>query len=75
MNTQRDLYCLVHNKAFDVLVTTDTNPKYRQNLSHRALAIIELTNTSWRRIRTGIAAVPQAMRAPTPGSNEEVEIP
>jgi hypothetical protein len=33
--------------AFDVLITTDRNLRYQQNLSGRRLAILVLPTTSW----------------------------
>jgi len=70
-----DLLRTAEADAFDVLVTTDTNLKYQQNLSHRTLAIVVLSTTSWPRIRSGLEAVAQAVGAATPGSYVEVEIP
>ena len=36
--------------GFSVLVTTDQNLQYQQNLTGRTIAIIVLTTTSWPRI-------------------------
>ena len=36
---------------FEVLVTTDTQLKYQQNLAQRRIAIVVLTTTSWPRIK------------------------
>jgi hypothetical protein len=36
---------------FDVLVTTDQNLRYQQNLVGRSLAILVLPTTSWPKIR------------------------
>jgi hypothetical protein len=38
--------------SFDVLVTTDQNLSYQQNLNERKLAIIVLATTSWPRIKS-----------------------
>ena len=47
--------------AFDVLITTDRNLRYQQNLSGRRLRILGLPTTSWPVIQThieeGVAAV------------------
>lgn len=61
--------------GFDVLVTTDSNLKYQQNLSVRRIAIVVLSTTSWPRIRTAGALVAQAVDAAVPGAYIEVRIP
>jgi len=43
--------------AFDVLITTDKNLRYQQNLSDRHLAILVLPTTSWRIIQAHVAEV------------------
>lgn len=61
--------------GFDVLVTTDSNLKYQQNLSTRRIAIVVLSTTSWPRIRAAGAAVAQAVDAAVPGGYSEVRVP
>ena len=50
--------------GFEVLVTTDRNLRYQQNLTERRIAVVVLTSTSWPRIRqvtpSVVAAVDQA---------------
>lgn len=60
---------------FDVLVTTDANLKYQQNLALRRIAIVVLNTTSWPRIRSASTAVSAAVDAAVPGSYVEVAIP
>lgn len=60
--------------GFDVLVTTDQNLKYQQNLSERRLAVVVLLSTSWPRIQARVSAVVSAVDGATPGSYAEVEI-
>jgi hypothetical protein len=43
--------------GFDLLVTTDQNLKYQQNLSERQLAVVVLLTTSWPKIQARVAAV------------------
>jgi hypothetical protein len=62
-------------EGFAVLVTTDANLKYQQNLSSRRLAIVVLTTTSWPRIQHVADAVVAAVDGATTGSYVEVEIP
>ena len=47
--------------AFDVLVTTDQNIRYQQNLSARSLAVLVLMTTSWPRIRSHVNSVSLAL--------------
>ena len=61
--------------GFDVLVTTDQNLKYQQNLKTRAIAIVVLTTTSWPRIRSSVPAVAAAITASSAGSYAEVVVP
>jgi hypothetical protein len=61
--------------GFDVLITTDTNLKYQQNLALRLIGIVVLSTTSWPRIRAASAAVNAAVDASTPGSYIKVAIP
>jgi hypothetical protein len=61
--------------GFDVLLTTDKNLRYQQNLSGRKLAIVVLGQGRWSLIRRHVAAVVAAVNAANPGSYAEVEIP
>ena len=60
--------------GFEVLVTTDKNLKYQQNLSGRRLAVVVLLSTSWPKIQARASAVAIAVDGSTPGSYIEVEI-
>jgi predicted nuclease of predicted toxin-antitoxin system len=61
--------------GFEVLVTTDKNLSYQQNLTGRKIAIIVLGQGRWTLIRPYVAQVVAAVTAATPGSFVEVEIP
>jgi hypothetical protein len=61
--------------GFEVLLTTDKNLRYQQNLTNRAIAIVVLGKARWPRIKTVIARVAAAVDAATPGSYSEGEIP
>lgn len=61
--------------GFEVLVTTDQNLKYQQNLAVRRIAIVVLSTTSWPRIQQHVPAVLEAMEAVVPGAYLEVPIP
>ena len=70
-----DLLVAAVAAGFDVLVTTDKNMRYQQNLSERAIAIVVLGNAQWPVLRLHVAHVVAAVDAATPGSFTEVDIP
>lgn len=70
-----DLLFAAEAAGFDVLVTTDKNMRYQQNLSARAIAIVVLGNAQWPILRLHVADVVTAVSAATPGSFIEVNIP
>ena len=61
--------------GFEVLVTTDKNLTYQQNLEGRKIAIVVLGRGRWSLIRHHVAQVVAAVNAATPGSFAEVDIP
>jgi hypothetical protein len=61
--------------GFDVLVTTDKNIRYQQNLTGRTIAIVVLGNAQWPVLRSHVAHVVAAIDTATPGSYVEVDIP
>ena len=61
--------------GFEVLVTTDKNLAYQQNLSARKIAVVVLGKGRWSIIKPHVARVVAAVNAATPGSFAEVEIP
>jgi predicted nuclease of predicted toxin-antitoxin system len=62
-------------EGFEVLVTTDKNLSYQQNLTGRKIAIVVLGQGRWTLIRPYVAQVVAAVNSATPGSFAEVEIP
>lgn len=63
------------SEGFEVLVTTDANLKYQQNLAARRIAIVVLSTTSWPRIRAAVDNVAAAVNSASVGSYVEVSIP
>jgi predicted nuclease of predicted toxin-antitoxin system len=61
--------------GFEVLVTTDKNISYQQNLTGRRMAIVVLGQGRWSLIKPHVAGVVAAVNAATPGSFAEVDIP
>jgi hypothetical protein len=68
------LIAAAESNGFDVLLTTDKNLQYQQNLSGRRLAIVVLSTTSWPRIRVGAAKVVEAVTAAVAGSYVQVTV-
>lgn len=60
---------------FALLITTDQNLQYQQNLAARRIAILVLTSTSWPRIRSVTAVVAQAVANIAPLGFVVVSIP
>jgi hypothetical protein len=58
-----------------VLLTTDKNIRYQQNLENRKIAFVVIGNQQWPTLRRYVARVVAAVDAATPGSYSEVEIP
>ena len=61
--------------GFEVLITTDKNLRYQQNLKGRKIALVVLGQGRWSLIRHYVSQVVAAVNAATPGSFVEVEIP
>ena len=58
-----DLIAAAEHGGYSLLITTDQNLRYQQNLSERKIAIIVLTTTSWPRIHRGIDNVLTALES------------
>jgi hypothetical protein len=61
--------------GFDLLLSTDKNIQYQQNLKGRRLAIVILGNAQRPSVHRYIDRVVAAVNAATPGSYAEVDIP
>jgi hypothetical protein len=61
--------------GFDLLLTTDKNLGYQQNLTGRQIAFVVLGNQQWPVLRRYVDRVVTAVNAATPGSYTEVNIP
>jgi hypothetical protein len=69
-----ELLDAAEHESFEVLVSTDLNLKYQQNLTSRRIALVVLSTPSWPRIERAAAAVVRAVDGATPGSYAEVAI-
>ena len=61
--------------GFDILLTTDKQFRYQQNLTGRKVAIVVLANSTWLVVRRYVDRVVLAVNSAVPGSYIEVEIP
>lgn len=62
--------------GFDVLLTTDKNMRYEQNLAGRRIAIVVLGYAQWgARLERHAGRVVAAVSAAAPSSYTEVDIP
>lgn len=70
-----DLLRAAEEAGFEVLLTTDKNLAYQQNLAGRNLAILVLGNSQWPILRLNIWNVVEAVNRSRPGTYEEIDIP
>ena len=70
-----DLIQQAEEAGYDVLLSTDKNIRYQQNLSGRKIALVVLGNQQWPRVQLHLDQITAAVNACTPGSYTEVDIP
>jgi hypothetical protein len=69
-----ELLDVAEHERYDLLITTDQNLRYQQQLAARQLAIIVLLSTSWPRIQRRIEAIQAAVERVVPGGYEEIAL-
>ena len=72
--TNGELLSEAEANGFEVMVATDQNLKYQQNLDGRRIAIVVLTTTSWPRIQRALPEVIDAIQSAVPASYIEVAV-
>lgn len=72
--TNGDLLAMAEQDGYELMITTDQNLRYQQNLASRQIAIIVLKSTSWPRIRRNIEIIQAAVEISVPGAYQEIEI-
>lgn len=60
--------------TFDLLLTTDKNLRYQQDLTRRTIAILVLSTTSWPRIQRHLREVVEAVDSMAPSGYVELRI-
>ena len=73
--TNGDLIRLAEQQGYELLITTDTNLRYQQNLKTRTIAILVLSTTSWPRIRAAAERVVVEVAGIRAGQYVELKIP
>ena len=73
--TNGELLNAAEAAGFDLLVTTDKNMRYQQNLSSRVISIVVLGNSQWRIAVNYVEAITAAVDDAKPGSYAEIDIP
>ena len=69
-----DLIDNAEQMGYDVLITTDQNLRYQQNLAGRRLAVVVLLSTAWPKIRLRVEDIRTALDQIGPGELREVPI-
>ena len=72
--TNGELLAAATEAGFELLVTTDQNLRYQQDLKERTIAVVVLMTTSWPRIAQQTDRVVDAIKALGTGDYIEVEI-
>ena len=70
-----ELLNLAEGAGFDLLLTTDKNVRYQQNLADRKISIVVLGNSPWWLVRQHLDRIALVVAKATPGSYAEVDIP
>jgi hypothetical protein len=69
-----DLLQLAESNGYEVLITTDQNLRYQQNLTDRKIGIVVLMKTSWPKIRLRIPEISAAIAEAASGAYIEVSV-
>ena len=63
-----ELLDVAEKEGFEVVVTTDLNLRYQQNLQSRRIAIVALSTPSWPRIQRVLPMISKAVNDASPGA-------
>lgn len=70
-----ELLAAAEADGFDVLLTTDKNMRYQQNLAGRKVAVVVLGLQQWPALRPHVQRIVEAIKATTPGGYTEINFP
>jgi hypothetical protein len=69
------LIAAVEKAGFDLMLTTDKNIRYQQNLQGRTIALIVLENSQWPMVKLVAEQIVLAVDDAQSGSYKEVKVP
>ena len=61
-------------EGYDMLLSTDKNIRYQQNLTGRKISLVVLGNQNWPLVRPYLKQIVAAVEAAKPGTYTEVPI-
>lgn len=67
-----ELVTTAEREGFELMVTTDKNLQYQQNLTDRRIAILVLWTTRWPDLRVRVVEIIRAVDAIEPGEYREL---
>jgi hypothetical protein len=70
-----DLIERAEEAGYEVLLSTDKNIRYQQNLTGRKIALVVLGNQQWPIVKLHLEKITAAVEACIPGIYVEVDIP
>jgi hypothetical protein len=70
-----ELLAAAEADAFDVVLTTDKNMRYQQNLAGRKIAVVVLGLQQWPDLRPHVQRIVEAIKTAAPGSYTEIDFP
>jgi hypothetical protein len=70
-----DLLTAAEAAGFDVLLTTDRNLRYQQNLEGRKIAVLIIGRQQWPQLLPHVQRIVDAVNSAIPGSYVEIDIP
>lgn len=69
-----DLLAKAEQDGYEILITTDRNLRYQQNLADRQITIVVLLSTSWPRIQQHTDRIQAQVEVIQPGEYHEISI-
>ncbi len=70
-----ELIAEAEQAGFTVVVSTDKNIRYQQNLRQRQIALVVLTNAQWPQVQLVATTISEAVAAVVTGGYTEVYVP
>lgn len=70
-----ELIDVAEQAGFEVMVTTDKNIRYQQNLKARKIALVVLEHSQWPMVKLVAENIVAAVNAAEPGSSVKVDVP